>query len=363
VSRTRRGAGEPAVGPVLDDVAAGARDTADPVDARDTESEVDDVLDRLARLGEAPAAPVVDEPVALPLIVEADPTYPPVAAVTVPDVHRDPPADLVVGAGIPASLDASTPVDTPVADVVTAAAPDVVPDVVPGSAVSADLPTSAVGLAASPAVEAVEAVEASALALPLDRTDVAPLVVPDVVPQFVPAPGPVPMAPSGGVAVDESTGMTLPVRRLRAPLVFRRAKPRVRRVTRVVRHVDTWSVFKVALVFNVILYLVCLTAGVLLWNVAHATGTIDNVERFFEQFGWETFEFQGGEIYHNAWIGGLFVVIGLTGFAVLLATLFNLITDLVGGIRVSVLEEEVIATPRRAGDPTGSTASTGIPRP
>jgi hypothetical protein len=53
---------------------------------------------------------------------------------------------------------------------------------------------------------------------------------------------------------------------------------------------------------------------------------------------------KGGEIYHNAWTGGLFVVVGLTGLAVLVATLFNLITDLVGGIRVSVLEEEVVAT-------------------
>ena len=94
------------------------------------------------------------------------------------------------------------------------------------------------------------------------------------------------------------------------------------------------------------LYLVCLTSGVLLWNVAHATGTVDNVEKFFEQFGWESFEFKGGEIYHNAWIGGLFVSIGLTGFAVLMATLFNLITDLVGGIRVSVLEEEVVVKQR-----------------
>ena len=31
-----------------------------------------------------------------------------------------------------------------------------------------------------------------------------------------------------------------------------------------------------------------LTAGVLLWNVAYATGTIDNLERFFESFGWES---------------------------------------------------------------------------
>ena len=119
-------------------------------------------------------------------------------------------------------------------------------------------------------------------------------------------------------------------------------KPRVRRVTRVVRHVDPWSVFKIAIVANLVLYLILLTAGVLLWNVAYATGTVDNVERFFESFGWSSFEFNGGEIYHNAWIGGLFVVIGLTGLAVLFATLFNLITDLVGGMRFTVLEEEVV---------------------
>jgi hypothetical protein len=40
----------------------------------------------------------------------------------------------------------------------------------------------------------------------------------------------------------------------------------------------------------------------------------------------------------------------MTGLAVLVATLFNLITDLVGGIRLTVLEEEVIektASPMR----------------
>ena len=35
-------------------------------------------------------------------------------------------------------------------------------------------------------------------------------------------------------------------------------KPRVRRVTRVVRHVDPWSVFKIAIVFNLVLYVVVL---------------------------------------------------------------------------------------------------------
>ncbi len=91
-----------------------------------------------------------------------------------------------------------------------------------------------------------------------------------------------------------------------------------------------------------VLYGIILTAGVLLWQVAYRTGTIDNMEKFFESFGWDNFEFKGGEIYHGAWIGGLFLAIGLTGVIVLAATLFNLITDLVGGVRVTVLEEEVV---------------------
>ena len=97
-----------------------------------------------------------------------------------------------------------------------------------------------------------------------------------------------------------------------------------------------------AAVFSLVAYTIALVAGVLLWNVAYSTGTVDNIERGMESTGWSVFELQGGEIFHNAWIGGMFVAVGMTGLAVLVATLFNLITDLVGGIRFTVLEEEVI---------------------
>jgi hypothetical protein len=172
--------------------------------------------------------------------------------------------------------------------------------------------------------------------------EVEPVDEPDTeaMPELIPAP----ILYDEAATIDDVTmiGPVLETRPLHRPIRFRRApKPRVRRVTRVVRHVDTWSVFKVALVFNVFFYAVALVAGVLLWQVAYATGTIDNVEKFFEGFGWETFQFNGGQIFHNAWIAGLFVAVGFTGLAVLLATLFNLITDLVGGVRFSVLEEEV----------------------
>jgi len=109
-----------------------------------------------------------------------------------------------------------------------------------------------------------------------------------------------------------------------------------------VRDVDPWSVFKVMIIFHFAVYVVVLIASVLLWNVAHATGTIDNVERFMESFGWETVTFNGGQLFHNLWVIGLLLVFLLTGLAVLGATVFNLIADLVGGVRVTVLEEEVV---------------------
>jgi len=134
-------------------------------------------------------------------------------------------------------------------------------------------------------------------------------------------------------------------------------QPRVRRVTRVVRDIDPWSVFKVMIIFHFAVYLVVLVASVLLWNVARATGTIDNVERFMESFGWETFTFDGGQLFRNLWVIGLLLVFLLTGLAVLVATIFNLIADLVGGIRVTVLEEEVVL---RVQDPTTSLPESSV---
>ena len=180
----------------------------------------------------------------------------------------------------------------------------------------------------------------AAVTVPVASTPVAPAASPPVSrampPQAPVAHAPVPTTSWGDHIPPATPGSSNAG--LRAP----GRRPRVRRVTRVVRHIDPWSTFKLALVFSLVGYLVCLTSGVLLWRVADSTGTLDNVERWFTQFGWETFEFDGGEIFHNAWIIGLFLAVGLTGAAVLMATLFNLVSDIVGGIRVTVLEEEVV---------------------
>ena len=118
----------------------------------------------------------------------------------------------------------------------------------------------------------------------------------------------------------------------------------MRRVTRVIREIDPWSAFKVGLAFHLVVYFTVLIASVLLWSVASATGTIDNIERFLMSFGWESFQFHGWTLLMNEILLGLLLVALLTIVWVLGATMFNLITDLVGGIRVSVLEEEVLVS-------------------
>lgn len=123
------------------------------------------------------------------------------------------------------------------------------------------------------------------------------------------------------------------------------ARRRVRRVSRIVRDVDTWSVLRVGAVFHAVLYVMVLVAGLLLWNVGSATGTIDNIEQFMESFGWDSFTFDGGRIFGSFAVLGLFGIVAGTVLWVLGALVFNLISELVGGIRVTVLEEEVVARP------------------
>ena len=122
-----------------------------------------------------------------------------------------------------------------------------------------------------------------------------------------------------------------------------RRRVRARRVQRIVRRVDAWSVMKVSFVFFIVMYLVLLVAGVLLWAFAVGTGTIDNVENFIEQlFALDSFSFVGTQIFRASIIGGGLLVIAGTFTTTVLAVLFNLISDLVGGVRFTVVEEQVL---------------------
>ena len=121
---------------------------------------------------------------------------------------------------------------------------------------------------------------------------------------------------------------------------------RARKVRRLVRHVEPWSVLKVALIFYFCLWVILLIAGVMLWSLAVSSGTVDNVETFVtELFALESFTFNADQIFRASAIGGLVLVVAGAGFTVLMAVLFNLISDVTGGVRFTVVEEET-ARPR-----------------
>ena len=116
---------------------------------------------------------------------------------------------------------------------------------------------------------------------------------------------------------------------------------RARKVHRVVRHVDPWSVLRLSLLFYFCLFVVAMVAGTLLYNVAGAAGTIDNIEKFIKDIGaFEKFTFEGPKIFRASLLAGLVLVVAGTALNVLMAVLFNLISDLVGGVRITVIEEE-----------------------
>lgn len=115
---------------------------------------------------------------------------------------------------------------------------------------------------------------------------------------------------------------------------------RARKVRRIIRRFDPWSVLKVSFIFFICVYIVSMVALVLLWNLASGGGVIENLESFIEDLGaFETFEFEPGKLLQGAALGGAVLAVLATGLTALGSVLFNLISDLVGGVRLTVIEE------------------------
>lgn len=160
------------------------------------------------------------------------------------------------------------------------------------------------------------------------------------------------VGPLGAEAITASEAALIAPRGRRARRAARRQ--RARRVHRLVRHVEPWSVLKLALVFYFCLWVVMLVAGAILWRVAVSSGVIDNIEGFIESLlVLDNFKFNGDELFRAYAVGGLLMVLIATGFTVLATVLFNLISDLIGGVRVTVIQEETARPgperPNRAG--------------
>jgi hypothetical protein len=114
----------------------------------------------------------------------------------------------------------------------------------------------------------------------------------------------------------------------------------VQRVRRVIRKIDPWTVLKVSAVFNAIMALVFVLGTIVFWAVFVNAGIPQRINELALLIGLENGINLEGTVYFRIVI--LLAVIGtilFTGFVTLGAVVYNLISDIVGGIEVVVLEE------------------------
>lgn len=124
----------------------------------------------------------------------------------------------------------------------------------------------------------------------------------------------------------------------------------VQRVRRVLRKIDPWTVLKVSLVFNAIMALVSVLGTIIFWSVFVNAGIPERINELALLIGLENGITLDGPTYFRVVL--LLAVAGtimLTGFFTLAAVVYNLISDLVGGVEVIVLEET--AVPQTAARP------------
>ena len=117
-----------------------------------------------------------------------------------------------------------------------------------------------------------------------------------------------------------------------------------RRARLTVKRIDPWSTLKFSFVYSLAGLVVLLVAVVALYGIVDAMGVIDSIRSFLRDVegskngggvaAWLSF----GRIFSVALVVGLINVVLFTAFATLTAFIYNVCTDLVGGIEVTLAE-------------------------
>ena len=120
----------------------------------------------------------------------------------------------------------------------------------------------------------------------------------------------------------------------------------VRRVRRVIRKIDPWTVLKVSLVLNAIGALVFVLGVWVMWSLAVQRGIPDEFADIVANFS--LVFTPNGELYFRAVVFfSIVFFVALTGLLTLGAVMYNLISDVVGGLELIVLEETYLVPPTR----------------
>ncbi len=119
--------------------------------------------------------------------------------------------------------------------------------------------------------------------------------------------------------------------------------PTVRRVRRVIRKFDPWTVFKVALLLHAVFAIATLMGVLVLWSLLVRVGIPQALDEFLSLISLidpDTVFFNNGSRFVRVAI--FFSVafgVAMTLLSTLAAVLYNLASDVVGGVEVVMLEE------------------------
>ncbi len=120
----------------------------------------------------------------------------------------------------------------------------------------------------------------------------------------------------------------------------------VRRVRRIIRKFDPWTVLKVSLVFYLVAALAAVLGAVIVWRMLIAAGIPDMIESTLAEFLSEflstaTIIPADDQLFRAAVFLASAGAVLASGLTTLLSVMYNLISDVVGGIEVVVLEEVI----------------------
>jgi hypothetical protein len=114
---------------------------------------------------------------------------------------------------------------------------------------------------------------------------------------------------------------------------------RSRQARVIVRKVGPWSVLKISFLFYLCVMVVILGAMMILYGILGAIGVLDNFTDFLVELGFgDDFQIHGDWLFTRGLAIGLGLVVLWTLINVFIVLMYNLLSDIVGGIEVTLSE-------------------------
>ncbi len=119
-----------------------------------------------------------------------------------------------------------------------------------------------------------------------------------------------------------------------------------RRARLQLRHIDTWSALKISLVLSIALFFIWMVAVGVLYGVLNALGVFETLNDLFGQVG----SVSGNEatcdvitpgiVFGGAAVIGAINIVLLTALCTVGTFIYNLCSDLVGGLEITLSERD-----------------------